>query len=55
MDSEEVINMIENDLINFETDELIEILAVLEGMNDSLEKQEKILTESGANNENELY
>ena len=45
--------MLENDLIDLDNQELIELLATLEGMDDSLEQQEKRLKGVSDNNENE--
>ena len=46
--------MLENDLVNLDNRELIELLAILEGIDSSLEEQEKILKERCENNENGL-
>ena len=42
------------DLKNLDECELLEILATLEGMEDSLKEEEQILKEEGVKNENEL-
>ena len=44
--------MVKQDLKNLDSDELIELLAILEEMDDSLNEQEKILKESSDNNDN---
>ena len=44
--------MLEKDLINLDNQELMELLATLEGMDDLLKKQEIILKEGIDNNEN---
>lgn len=46
--------MLENDLIGLDNQELVELLATLEGMDDTLKEQEKILEGDNDNHENEL-
>jgi len=46
--------MLGNDLIGLGNQELIELLATLEGMNDALKEQEKILKGDNGDNETEL-